>query len=116
VAVIGSVASSLYASRLLGTLPPGLPASVVAPAKGPVGGAALAARQLRAAGLPSAARVLDAAAVQAFLHGLAYACTVAGGVAVAGLVLVAVALPGRPRADFTEQSRAAGPQSLDTAP
>lgn len=99
VAVIGSVASSLYASRLLATLPPDLPASAVATAKGSVGGAALAARQLRAAGLHNVARGLDAAAVQAFLHGLAYGCTVAGGVAAAGFVLVAVVLPGRPRAD-----------------
>jgi EmrB/QacA subfamily drug resistance transporter len=105
VAVIGSVASSLYASRLLGTLPPGLPASVVATAKGSVGGAALAARQLRAAGAHSAARGLDAAAVQAFLHGLAYGCAVAGGVAAVGFVVAVVALPGRPRADLTSANR-----------
>jgi hypothetical protein len=105
VAVIGSVASSLYASRLLATLPPGLPASVVSTAKGSVGGAALAAQHLRAAGLPGAAQRLDAAAVQAFLHGLADACLVAGGVALAGLVLVAVALPGRRHADPGEQAR-----------
>jgi hypothetical protein len=103
VAVIGSVASSLYASRLLATLPPGLPASAVATAKGSVGGAALAARQLRAAGLHNVARGLDAAAVQAFLHGLAYGCTVAGGVAAAGFVVVAVALPGRPGADAADR-------------
>ena len=65
------------------------------------GGAALAARQLRAAGAHSAARGLDAAAVQAFLHGLAYGCAVAGGVAAVGFVLAVVALPGRPRADLT---------------
>jgi EmrB/QacA subfamily drug resistance transporter len=117
VAVVGSVASSVYASRLLGTLPPGLPAGVVGTAKGSVGGAALAAQQLRAVGLHGAARGLDAAAVQAFLHGLAYGCTVAGGVAVAGFVLVVVALPGRPRADVTERARSASePQSLGSAP
>ena len=82
-----------------------------------MGGAALAAQQLRAAGLPSVARGLDAAAVQAFLHGLAYGCMVAGGVAAVGFVLVVVALPGRPRADVTERARAGGePQPLDTAP
>jgi EmrB/QacA subfamily drug resistance transporter len=105
VAVIGSVASSLYASRLLATLPPGLPASVVATAKGSVGGAALAAGQLRAAGRGRAAGALDAAAVQAFLHGLAYACVVAGGVAAVGLVLVVIALPKKPQEDFIERSR-----------
>ena len=117
VAVIGSVAASAYASRLLATLPPGLPASVVATAKGSVGGAAVAAQQLRAARLPSVARGLDAAAVQAFLHGLAYGCVVAGAVAAVGFVLVVVALPGRSRADVTGQAQAAGePQSMDTAP
>jgi hypothetical protein len=117
VAVIGSVASSLYASRLLGALPPGWPASAIATAKGSVAGAALAARQLRAAGQQSVARGLDAAAVQAFLHGLAYGCMVAGGVAVVGFVLVAAALPGRPGADVTGQAPAAGEsRPLDTAP
>jgi EmrB/QacA subfamily drug resistance transporter len=113
VAVLGSIASSLYASRLLGTLPPGLPAGAVATAKGSVGGAALAAQHLRAVGLPGVARGLDAAAVQAFLHGLAYSCMVAGGVAAVGFVLVVVALPGRLRAGVTEQARA---ESLDAAP
>jgi EmrB/QacA subfamily drug resistance transporter len=108
VAIIGSVASSLYASRLLATLPPGLPASVVATAKGSVGGAALAAQQLNAAGLGSVARRLDTAALLAFLHGLAYGGTVAGGVAAAGFVLVAVALPGRPSAEATQRAPAAG--------
>jgi hypothetical protein len=94
-----------------------LPISVVATAKGSVGGAALAAQQLRAAGLRNVARGLDAAAVQAFLHGLAYGCMVAGGVAAVGFVLVVVALPGRSEADFTERARVAGePQSLDTEP
>jgi EmrB/QacA subfamily drug resistance transporter len=99
VAVVGSVASSLYASRLLATLPPGLPPGVAATAKGSVGGAALAAQDLRAAGLGGAAQELDAAAVPAFLHGLAYGCTVAGAVAVAGFALAVLALPGRPRPD-----------------
>lgn len=107
VAVVGSVASSLYASRLLATSPPGLPAGALAAAKGSVSGAALAAQQLRAAGLGSAARGLDAAAVQAFLHGMTYGATVAGAVAVAGFVLVAVALPGRQRADATKQAAVA---------
>lgn len=107
VAIVGSVASSLYASRLLATLPPGLPASVVATAKGSVGGAALAARQLRTAGLGSAGHGLEAAAVQAFLHGLVYGCTVAGGVALAGFVLVATAVPSLPRADGPQHAAAA---------
>ena len=106
VAIIGSVASSVYASRLVATLPPGLPAGVVATAKGSVSGAALAAQRLSTAGLDGAARGLDAAAVSAFLHGLAYGCTVAGGVATAGFVLVAIALPGRPSAAAAQRARA----------
>jgi EmrB/QacA subfamily drug resistance transporter len=117
VAVVGSVASSAYASRLLATMPPGLPAGVVASAKGSVGGAALAAQQLSAAGLGSTGRALDAAAVLAFLHGLAYGGAVAGGVAAAGFVLVAVTLPGRPRADAAQQAGTSSePQSLDAPP
>jgi EmrB/QacA subfamily drug resistance transporter len=111
VAIIGSVASSLYASRLLATLPPGLPASVVATAKGSVSGAALAAQQLRAAGLDSVARGLAAAALPAFLHGLVYGCTVAGGVAAAGFALVASALPGRPATELPQPA-----QPLERAP
>ena len=114
VAVVGSVASSAYASRLLATMPPGLPAGVVATAKGSVGGAVLAAQQLSAAGQGGVARGLDAAALQAFLHGLAYGGAVAGGVAAAGFVLVAIALPGRPRAEVAPQ--AGTPQSLDAPP
>jgi EmrB/QacA subfamily drug resistance transporter len=117
VAIVGSVASSAYASRLLATMPPGLPAGVVATAKGSVGGATIAAQQLSAAGLGGVARGLDAAALLAFLHGLAYGGGVAGGVAAAGFVLVAIALPGRPRADVTDQAGTAGePQSLDVPP
>jgi EmrB/QacA subfamily drug resistance transporter len=117
VAIIGSVASSAYASRLLATLPPGLPAGVVATAKGSVGGAALAAQQLGAASLGGAARLLDAAAVRAFLHGLAYGGAVAGGVSAAGFVLVAVALPGRPRPDAARPARPVDEaRSLDAPP
>jgi hypothetical protein len=55
-------------------------------------------------------------AVLAFLNGLAYGGTVAG-VAMAGFVLVAIAVPGRPRADATQQARAANEsQSLEAAP
>jgi EmrB/QacA subfamily drug resistance transporter len=99
VAVVGSVASSAYTSRLLATLPPGLPASVVATAKGSVGGAAVAAQHLGAVGAVGLGGRLYAAAVQAFLHGLTYGGSVAGGVAAVGFVLVAVALPGRPRGE-----------------
>ena len=51
VAVIGSVAASLYTSRLTALLPSGPPDRAVAAAKGSVGGAAAAAQQLSRAGL-----------------------------------------------------------------
>src|SRR5499425_419440 len=70
VAVIGSVAASLYTSRLDALLPPGLPAPAVTAAKGSVGGAAIAASHLAHAGQAGAARALDQAAVTAFLHSL----------------------------------------------
>jgi EmrB/QacA subfamily drug resistance transporter len=118
VAVIGSVAASLYASRLLATLPPRLPAVVVAAAKGSVGGAAVAAQRLSQAGLGAVARKLDAAAVLAFLHSVHYACAVAAAVAAAGCVMVVFLLPGRPPADGTQLSgpSAAEPESLQALP
>src|SRR5262249_59372186 len=51
VAVIGSVAASLYTSRLAALLPSGLPSRAVTAANGSVGGAAAAAPQLAQAGL-----------------------------------------------------------------
>jgi EmrB/QacA subfamily drug resistance transporter len=96
VAVIGSVAASLYGTRLRATLPAGLPAHAAAAAKGSVGGALVAAQTLRHAGHAQAAHELVAAAVGAFLHSLAGGCRVAGGVALAGAVLATALLPSRP--------------------
>jgi EmrB/QacA subfamily drug resistance transporter len=96
VAVIGSVAASLYASRLAALLPPGLPARVLAAARGSVGGAAAAASHLSRAGLPIQARALDHAAALAFLHSLAGGCLVAAAITAAGGLLVAFLLPARP--------------------
>jgi EmrB/QacA subfamily drug resistance transporter len=101
VAVIGSVAASLYTSRLAATLPAGLPAHAIAAARGSVGGAAVAARHLSQAGLARQARALDHAAVLAFLHSLAGGCLAAAAVAAAGAVLVALFLPARPAAGHT---------------
>jgi EmrB/QacA subfamily drug resistance transporter len=97
VAVIGSVAGSLYTSRLLAGLPHGLPPAAVTAARGSVGGAAAAAQQLSHAGLSAAARQLDATAVAAFLHGNNYAGAVAAGVAAAGFLIAIFLLPARPR-------------------
>src|SRR5215472_715249 len=98
VAVIGSVAASLYASRLSALLPPGLPDRAVATARGSVGGAAAAAQHLGRAGLSGPAHRLADAAAAAFMYSLHGACLVAAGVAAAGVLLVAFWLPARPRA------------------
>jgi EmrB/QacA subfamily drug resistance transporter len=110
VAVIGSVAASLYTSRLDALLLPGLPAHAVTAAHGSVGGAAAAAQQLSHAGLPGPAHALRDAAIAAFLHSLTGACLVAAGVAAAGVLLVAFLLPARPRAEQAEAQPAAGIQ------
>ncbi len=117
IAVIGSVAASLYASTLAAHLPPRLPPTIVAAAKGSVGGAAVAAQRLSQAGLHGAARKLDAAAVLAFQHGLNYAGAVAAGVAAAGFVMVLFWLPARPRADGPQPgSASAESESVQALP
>jgi len=112
VAVIGSVAASLYTSRLTALLPAGLPGQAVTAAKGSVGGAAVAAHQLSQAGLAGPAREISDAAVAAFMHSLSGACLVAAGVAAIGVLLVAFWLPARPRPPAEAQPAAgAVPQS-----
>jgi EmrB/QacA subfamily drug resistance transporter len=98
VAVIGSVAASLYSRKLGATLPAGLPHQAVVAARSSVGGALVAAQHLRAAGLGVAARHLSGSAISAFLHSLAGACRVAGTVAVGGAAMAAALLPSRPAA------------------
>jgi EmrB/QacA subfamily drug resistance transporter len=110
VAVIGSVAASLYTSRLTELLPAGLPGQAITAAKGSVGGAAVAVQQLSQAGLAGPARALSDAALAAFMHSFSGACLVAAGVAAAGVLLVAIWLPARPQppAGQAEAQPAAG--------
>src|SRR5499426_161665 len=105
VAVIGSVAASLYTSRLTALLPPGLPTPAVTAARGSVGGAAIASQQLSHAGLAGPAQALHDASITAFLHSLTGASLVAAAVAAAGVLLVALWLPARPRVPETEVVR-----------
>lgn len=98
VAVMGSVAASLYAGRLGSTLPAGLPAAVREAATGSVGGAIVAAQRAAAGGLGAAADQLRIAAIQAFEHSFAAGCLVALGVAAAGALVAWFALPARPSA------------------
>jgi EmrB/QacA subfamily drug resistance transporter len=103
VAVIGSVAASLFGSRLASTFPAHLPAQAVTAAKGSVGGALIAARVLARLGLASDGHQLAGAAVNAFLYSQRAGCLVTAGVAFLGALLAAVLLPARPRPAKTGQ-------------
>ena len=96
VAVIGSVAASLYRSHLGSALPAGLPAPALEAARGSVGGALAASQALAKAGATRAAAALSRDAVAAFLHSLAGALRVACSVAFFGAGMAAALLPSRP--------------------
>ena len=96
VAVIGSIAASLYASRLAASIPPDLPFQAVTAAKGSVGGALVAAQGLQQAGLPAAGSALANDAVNAFLHSFSWSLRVGGLVAFGGAILAVTLLPSRP--------------------
>src|SRR4029077_10485492 len=93
VAVIGSIAASLYGNRLGATIPHDIPLNAALAAKGSVGGALVAAHGLARAGLATSAHHLSAAATGAFLHSLAGGCRVAGSVALGGATMAAALLP-----------------------
>jgi EmrB/QacA subfamily drug resistance transporter len=98
VAVIGSVAATLYGTRLGTTIPPDVPLQAATAAKGSIGGALVAAQGLQDAGLAGSAQSLTAAAVDAFLHSLAGSLRLAGAIALGGSVMAAALLPSRPQA------------------
>ncbi len=91
VAVIGSVALSLYRGAFDGAR---LPAAATDAARESLGGAFQAAGRLP----PAAAEDLRQRAQEGFLDGMAAGCLVAAGVALAGAVLVARFLPSQPAA------------------
>lgn len=115
VAVLGSIASSLYGSQLATTIPAHLPASALAAARGSVGGALVAAQHLGRAGLVGVAHQLAAAATGAFLHSFNGALQVGSVVALGGAVMAAVLLPARPRAANLVVEPAPSPPVLDLA-
>ncbi len=104
VAVIGSIAASLYSSRLASTAPAHLPAQAASAAKASLGGAIIASHILAKAGLTHAGQALASSANGAFLHSLAGGCLVAGCVAIAGAIMAALFLPARPKQERSEQS------------
>ena len=97
VAVIGSIAASLYSSRLASTVPAHLPAPALSAAKESVGGAIVASHVLAKAGLEHSANALATSASGAFMHSLAGGTVVAASVAAAGAVMASLLLPARPR-------------------
>jgi hypothetical protein len=96
VAVIGSIAASLYSSRLAATAPAHLPAQAASTAKASVGAAITTSHVLARTGLTQAAHALANSANGAFLHSLHGGCAVAGGVLIAGAIMAALFLPARP--------------------
>src|SRR3984885_3662024 len=96
VAVIGSVYASLYARRLTGLLPAGLPSAAARSAHASVGAGLGAAGALGHAGQASLAAGLHHAASTAFFHGFSTANYVTAGVAAAGAAMALALLPAQP--------------------
>jgi len=96
VAVIGSVAASIYRSHLGASLPAGLPEPALAAARGSVGGALAVSQALAHVGATRLAGAVSAGAITAFLHSLAGALRVACSVAFFGSAMAATLLPSRP--------------------
>ena len=96
VAVIGSVAASLYSSQLASPAPAHLPAQAASAAKASVGAAIAASHALAQAGLTRTGHALANSASGAFLHSVHGGCAVAGGVVIAGAIMAGLFLPARP--------------------
>jgi EmrB/QacA subfamily drug resistance transporter len=96
VAIIGSVASSVYASRLTDSLPQRLPHQVTTTASQSVGAALEASQRLAAAGHGQLASLLQTISADAYVHSVSVGCHVAGGVAALGAFLAAAFLPAQP--------------------
>lgn len=98
VAVIGSVASSLYQNRLESTLPavPGAEDAFAA-ASNSFGAAIQVSQMLAERGLAEPGQRLLDGATSAYLHGMSGGSLVAAGVSLVGALLAAVLLPARPK-------------------
>jgi EmrB/QacA subfamily drug resistance transporter len=116
VAITGSVAASLYTSRLDETLPQRLPARAVDAADGSVGGALVAAQQLQHAGLAGPAHQLSTAASDAFIHSLNGTYPILGAIALGGALMAAALLPSRPMAPTFTQTQPALPSQPNVHP
>jgi EmrB/QacA subfamily drug resistance transporter len=115
VAVIGSIAASVYGSRLTATMPASVPGQAAAIAHQSVGAAYTAAGKITALGHPALGQALQHASTSAFLHGLSIGCLVAGAVAAAGAILAALFLPAQP-AHLTQPATPAADQPAAAEP
>ncbi|MCK9250477.1 MAG: MFS transporter [Solirubrobacteraceae bacterium] len=95
VAVVGSVALSMYRDAFSGSP---LPEEALESARDSVGAAVATAERIAAAGDEAAASSLVTLAQSGFLDGLQVGCLVAAGVAAAGAVVVLLWLPAHPTA------------------
>jgi len=102
VAIIGSVAASVYSGRLASTLPPGLPPAA-ADAAGESLGLAVA-RHLADTGQSPLASALQDAASTAFTHAISVGCYVSVAVAAAATLLALIYLPAQPPAELAISS------------
>ncbi len=106
VAVVGSVALSLYRDAFDGA---SLPGPVLETARESIGAAVLTADGLARGGDAAAGAALASAAQSGFLDGLQAGCLVAAGVSAVGAVLVLLWLPAHPGAADDVPQQAAVP-------
>jgi len=102
VAILGSIYTSLYGSRLTAKLPHALPSPLSVIAHQSVGAALAVSNRLSAAGQTQAGLAVHQAAFHAFIHGITVCAVVAGAVAAGGAVIAAVFLPAQPPRDTPE--------------
>lgn len=112
VAVVGSMASSLYLNRMDSTLSAKLQDSVASAAEGSLGGALEAAKGIAAQGDIEGARKLSETATSAFLHSMQGGSLLAAGTVLAAAILAWIFLPSRPRTHDSEP----GPAALAATP
>ncbi|MBV8998573.1 MAG: hypothetical protein JO304_05910, partial [Solirubrobacterales bacterium] len=108
VAVIGSVYTSLYASRLTSALPAGTPGAVARTAHASVGAALTLADRLAHSGHRLLAGAVHDAASGAFFHGFTAANYLAAGVAAGGALIALALLPAHP----TRESKDTPPEPV----
>lgn len=107
VAVIGSVASSLYEHRLAATLPvSAIGREGYYAASRSFGGALGVSRALTAHGLAASGHRLLDTATAAYLHSMSGGALVAAGVSIAGAIVAAALLPSRPRTGTDDEPQA----------